>query len=355
MKKIVFALVAVFAVCFTSCKSNENSDKIRVGVLMPLTGDIAYIGQSYLNAILMAVDTSKVKLFVDDTKSEAKTAMTIVNKMLSIDKVDVVISAVPAVSEAVNPILEKNDVLHFALTFSPEISKFDNVVKLFPSSDEEVRSYLKYALECGAKDVVFLRHMFPDAELAFKSVVMPESVQMGLNVIDVPFDLSTSDFNNLTLKVKSYNPDIVIVQSLSYNFLNISRSFHQQNVLKKMVGDLNFGDLYSCYDYSEAIEMNGIPFLSVDYVVSDSYLNFKNQYITLYNAEPHYLSAFLYDVTNVINNMDVSGKTKEQIVDYYNNRDIPCITSDVLKFDVDGDQVVGYDVFTFKNGEYIVY
>ena len=350
MKKIFILLVLICAIC-SACTNQNQNDKIKVGVLMPLTGDIAYIGQSYVNAMQMVVDENNVELIIEDTKSEVKTAISALNKMLAFDKIDVVVSAVPAVSEGINPILEDKGILHYALTFSPEISQKNNVIKLFPSSDEEVRSYMNYAIEKKFHDVVFLRHMFPDAELAFKTVVAPESKALGLNITDVPFDLATRDFNNLAAKVKSLHPELVVVQSLSYNFYNISKSFLHAGIIDKMLGDLNFGDLYS-YSVEEADELNGIPFLGLSYVMSNRYNTFKEQYIAKYNSEPHYLSAFLYDVTITLNHLKTSGISKNDIIQYYNSNTIVGVTAEEIKFDHNGDQIVEYDVLTFNNGDY---
>lgn len=352
MKKILIYFFVVTCALFTACSKSSQNDKIKVGVLMPLTGDIAYIGQSYVNAMMMGIDEDKVELIIDDTKSDVKTAISALNKMLSFDKIDVVVSAVPAVSEGINPILESKGILHYALTFSPEISQKENVIKLFPSSDEEVRAYMNYAVEKELHNVVFLRHMFPDAELAFKTVVKPESKLLGLNVTDIPFDLSTRDFNNLANKVKVLQPELVIVQSLSYNFYNISKSFMHAGILDKMLGDLNFGDLYSCYALEEANELNGIPFLGLTYVTSERYNDFKKSYIEKYGEEPHYLSAFLYDVTITLNHLNLSGITKNEIIRYYNMNKLKGVTSDIIRLDSNGDQIVGYSVLTFKNGEY---
>jgi branched-chain amino acid transport system substrate-binding protein len=350
MKKVLFFAVMAFSVVLIGCKNDKTSDKIRVGVVMPLTGELAFLGQPFTNAILMNTDTSKVELFIQDTKGEPKIAINIVNQMIAANNIDVVISLKPAISETINPILEAKGITHFVFAYSPEITDAKNVVKLYPSSDDEDLSYLNYAKEKGFKSIVFLRHMFPDAELGYKTVVVPKSKEYGLTVYDEPFDEATKDFNNLTQKVKSHNSDLVVVQSLAYNFVNIVKSFQHAGIREKMLGDLNFNDLYT-YDYEIVKEMENIPFLGLSYVLSDEYIKFDKEYMKKYGEKPTVSAAFPYDVMTVVNNMKESGIKKEDIIKYYNSHDVNGVTGKIV-FNDKGKQEVKYDILKYLNGEF---
>lgn len=351
MKRILIYLFIASSFLFVACTNGSQTEKIKVGVLMPLTGDIAFLGQSFTNAILMNVDTSKVELFIQDTQGEPKVAVNILNQMLATKKIDVVVSLKPAVSESINPILEVKSIPHFVFAFSPEITLANNVIKQYPSSDDEVLNYLSYAETHNVKNIVFLRHMFPDAELAFKTIVEPKSKEMGITVTDIPFDLSTKDFNNLANKVKSYNPELIVVQSLSYNFLNIVKSFYHAGILDKMLGDLNFGDLYT-YDFTTVKEMDNIPFLGLSYVLSDEYKIFEAKYLEQYGEKPNIFAAYPYDVMTIINNIDKSGMTKEDIIKYYQENIIKGVTGRMW-YDPQGDQIIEYEILKYHNGIFI--
>lgn len=351
MKKIFIYLLVVTCTLFTACSNSSQNDKIRVGVLMPLTGDIAFLGQSFTNAILMNVDTSKVELYIQDTQGEPKIAVSILTQMLATKKIDVVVSLKPAVSESINPILEAKSIPHFVFAFSPEITLANNVIKQYPSSDDEVLNYLAYAQKNNKRNVVFLRHMFPDAELAFKTIVEPESKKIGINVVDVPFDLSTRDFNNLAAKVKSYDPDLIVVQSLSYNFLNIVKSFYNAGILDKMLGDLNFGDLYT-YDFTTVKEMDNIPFLGLSYVLTDQYKAFEEAYCKKYGEKPNIFAAYPYDVMTIINNMDNSGIDKQNIIRYYHENIVSGVTGRMW-YDEQGDQIIEYEILKYNDGVFV--
>ena len=161
----------------------------------------------------------------------------------------------------------------------------------------------------------------------------------------------TRDFNNLAAKVKSYDPDLIVVQSLSYNFLNIVKSFYNAGILDKMLGDLNFGDLYT-YDFTTVKEMDDIPFLGLSYVVTDQYKAFEEAYCKKYGEKPNIFAAYPYDVMTIINNMDNSGKDKQNIIRYYHKNIVSGVTGRMW-YDEQGDQIIEYEILKYNDGVFV--
>ena len=351
MKKFFYLFIVFVCIIVVGCKNNDSSSKIKVGVLMPLTGDMAFLGQCFANAMTMNADTSVVQLFIQDSKGEAKTAVNVVNQLITRDNVDVVVSLMPSVSEAINPILEAKKITHFVFTFSPEITDANNVLRQYPSSDEEDIESMNYAKEKGVKSITFLRHIFPDAELSFKKVVVPMANQMGIKIFDEPFEETTKDFNNLSQKVKNNGSDLVVVQSLSYNYLNIVRSFYHAGIVSKMIGDLNFNDLYT-YDFDTVKEMDNIPFLGMSFVLSDGYKKYEMDYKEKFSDRPSVMSAFPYDVMTIINNLKVSGLKKDEIISYYRDNVINGVTGRLV-YDEKGNQIIDYLMLKYVDGTFI--
>ena len=350
MKKSVLLVLISVCILFVGCNNDGSSDKIKVGVLMPLTGDMAFLGQSFANAMLMNADTSKVELFIQDSKGEPKTAISVVNQLISTKHVDVVVSLMPSVSETINPILQAKGITHFVFAFSPDITNADNVIKQYPSSDVEDEELLAYAESKGAKSIAFLRHIISDAEDAYKSIVLPRSKEMGITVFDEPFEENTKDFNSLSHKIKSYNSDLIVVQSFSFNYLNIVRSFYLNGILDKMVGDLNFNDLYT-YEFETVKEMDNIPFLGMKYVLTDEYKAFESSFSQKFSDRPSVMSAFPYDVMTIINALNESGKKKEEIISYYNKHIVNGVTGR-LYYDQKGNQKIDYLVMKYSGGKF---
>ena len=74
--RILLILVLNFFIFFNVASSNDN--KIKIGLLVPLSGDNAILGKQILNAIQLAIkdiNTSQIEIFPKDTQSDPNTTL----------------------------------------------------------------------------------------------------------------------------------------------------------------------------------------------------------------------------------------------------------------------------------------
>ena len=104
MKRILISLglIATFLFSF-ACQPTAGGDKVRIGVFMSLTGSTANFGISSVNGIKMAaeevnnaggINGKQIELLVEDDRSDASEAATIVTKFVTQDQVHAVLGEV---------------------------------------------------------------------------------------------------------------------------------------------------------------------------------------------------------------------------------------------------------------------
>ena len=85
MKKNLKKLTIIFIILIGSfSKANSLEDKIKIGMLVPMTGDNKQIGQSIIKAVRLAVldiDTHKLEIYPKDTNSNPEQALKSANKI----------------------------------------------------------------------------------------------------------------------------------------------------------------------------------------------------------------------------------------------------------------------------------
>src|SRR3972149_11200504 len=90
---IMLAVVALFYFL----QQKNAPEVIKIGVIQPLTGELANFGKTVVNGIQLAVDdykdsvTEKIQLIIEDSKGEPNSSVSAFNKLMSIDKVKFVI------------------------------------------------------------------------------------------------------------------------------------------------------------------------------------------------------------------------------------------------------------------------
>src|ERR1039458_3494177 len=147
----IAALLGLFAwFLVESCTSRQDSNLLRVGLVLPLTGDLASYGnnakdgielaETELNAQAQQTGGIKIRTFIEDSKGEPQQAVSAVQKLLAADGVSCVIGDVASSATlAMAPIANKNRIVLMSPAASaPAISGAGEFVfRVWPSDDFE--------------------------------------------------------------------------------------------------------------------------------------------------------------------------------------------------------------------------
>ncbi len=256
--QIILIVLVLFLLC--ACTNNVSEEKLKIGVIAPLTGWGAYYGVPELNGIQLAVLDSEI--VVEDSKGLAKEAISAANKLINIDKVDAIIVSFAPPTLAVTPFLEENKIpfIYDAYIKSPLENKY-----AFKSNFDP---------EEGCKDLVEYSNSTKIAAILANveySHVCLEGARSVKSVDEFFYEFGETDFRTLLLKVKDY--DDVLIIGWADEFVNL---FKQKAEL-----DLKFRIL--CATASECISENqaesqilkgtvGVDFLPVTKGFKDKYI-----------------------------------------------------------------------------------
>src|SRR5688572_21583310 len=130
----------------------------KFGLAMPLSGGQALYGNDQVKAAQWAVDAinakggingKKLEMVALDTQADPQVAINAVNRLVSVEKVPVFITAWSSVVRAVAPIANDNKVVELSIgANSPDIAKLgDYVYTTFPLADVDVAALARYTYE----------------------------------------------------------------------------------------------------------------------------------------------------------------------------------------------------------------
>ena len=132
MKKIFLSLMMILALM--ACKDEQKNPAaddarplIKIGAVLPLTADNSVVGTAVKAGILAAIeDKSKENLkyryealFEDNQQSPARSA-TAANKLMMVDKVNMLLSFTTGIGRVVAPLAENAKLLHLCSTLEDE-------------------------------------------------------------------------------------------------------------------------------------------------------------------------------------------------------------------------------------------
>lgn len=245
---IVIVLAIILIAIFTG-NSNTVSGKetVKIGISMPLTGDLATYGQGDVNAIRLALeefgnDTKyDYQLIIEDDGYDSSTIATNVQKFVSVDNVDAIMTLGSLGANVAAPIAEENNVLNFAssasdLTVADGKFGFDQTTT--PQAEAE-----KMTEELQARDISKISVVVLNTE-AFQSMYLALEGYLegtGIEIVHTEtFNSGETNFKTGILKLEESNSEIYVVLMYSPEIELFKKQADEQGVVTPMTSIESF-------------------------------------------------------------------------------------------------------------------
>ncbi len=234
-------LLAMFAIFMRGCTlvsqtgtqdqqgRNGNSqatakENIKLGLMMPLSGDAAAYGLPIQAAAQIAVDEINAKggingqmleLVAEDSKCNPKDGATAAQKLVNVDQVKVIIGgACSGETLGAAPITEAAKVILFSPSAtSPDVTNAgDYVFRVAPSDALAGKVAANYAFDTLAKKKAVVFSETTDYAQGLRMVFGENFKTAGGEVVaDETFTSEDTDMRTQILKAKSGNPDMIYI------------------------------------------------------------------------------------------------------------------------------------------------
>lgn len=313
MKKILLMTLAL-VVFIISCgqKKASNDEVIKIGVIAPLTGEVAQYGVAVRDGVQLRVDQineaggingKKIELVIADSKGDSQEARNIFKKMVSQDKVSLVIGEViSSASLAISDLAQTAKVpMISASSTNLDVTKGKDYVFRTTFTDPfQGEIIAKYVAEKGYKKIAVLTNTSSDYSVGLADTFKAEASKAGLTIIEEKYTKDDKDFKSLLTKIKGENPEVIFIPDY-YNTIGLMVT--QANELGIKAQYLG-GDGWDGIQENFASQVEGAIFASqfapndTDAVVQ----KFISDYTKKYSKEPTIFQALGYDTAMVVEN-----------------------------------------------------
>lgn len=224
---------------------------VVIGVSAPLTGNLAFLGESYRNSILMAYEDLKkekelkhdYKFVFEDDQFEAVKAATTVNKLISIDQAHALISAGSPVGNTISPIAERSKVIHIGLASDPTTAIGEYNFNHWTPPYEEVKLLISELQKRGIKNIALFEQNQPGV------LVVTKSLQEQLAKTDIKlvaegkFNTGDRDFKTVITKVKNQavDADLYLLLTTSPELEILVKQLREAGVKQSITSIESFG------------------------------------------------------------------------------------------------------------------
>jgi branched-chain amino acid transport system substrate-binding protein len=322
MTKFLLSLTLIFSVFLSfSCVNKGGTgnggpagDTIKVGVYGDLTGQTSSFGQSTRNGVQLAVDEinagggvngKKIELVVEDDQGRPEQAKTVVQKLISQDKVQAVLgevastnslAAAPVAQEAKIPMITPSST-------NPKVTQVGDYISrvcfIDPFQGSVMAKFASNTLK--AKSAAILGDVNSDYSKGLTQFFEEEFSRLGGKVVSKEAYTQTDpDFKGQLTKIRDLKPDVLYVPGYYGQVGIIAKQARELGMNIPILG----GD---GWDSPELWKLGGDAlkpaYISNHYSAENpapEIQNFVKAYKAKFNVEPDSLAALAYDAAKVL-------------------------------------------------------
>ena len=324
--KIILLLIFTFSISIGKILAN---DKIKIGLLIPLTGKNSEIGNSILKSVRLAVNkinNNSIEIVPKDTQSSAEITLSVA-KEFSISGIKIVIG--PVFNENLIYLDELNNITFLALTNKNDnFSK--NIINAGINATSQLNAIKKFIELNEIKKTIFLT---PD--VSFKSEI-EKAISNSKIRIEENYIYNT-DPTKLTKQIEKITRYAIRKQNLEDEIVRLEKSnqANKERLIERLkkrdtLGGVNF-DSIVVSDFDESLKSVTTSLLYTDISPKEKYFitlnqwfdesllketssqplyfpsinknnydNFSTEYFEKYNQYPNQLSFLSYDLVGLI-------------------------------------------------------
>jgi len=372
MKKIligfIITVVAALAVVLVVTQTDKEAREIKIGAILPLTGDIAIYGQKMKNGIDLAVEEinksegikgKKLVVLYEDDQGDPKSSVAAFRKLIATEKVPAIIGgAISSCALSVAPIADKEEVVLFSpAATSPKLTGISKYFfRNWPSDVYEGLVMGRFVADSLDLDSVAILYVNNDWGVGL-SKEFENSFTSGSIVAKESFDQGASDFRTQLTKILKSKPQAIYIIGYLKELLILLRQKEEMGIKIQLLSTYGFYDPQILQESGKAAE-DAIFTAPIFDPRSPSGIieTYVREYEAKYGVKPDIWSAQAYDVMNIIAlALNKGAKTgleiQAEIANVKNFEGVSGLTS----FDEKGDVVKPLKFMTVRNGVFVDY
>ncbi len=328
----------VISLGMLGCAKKEK--ELKIGIITPLTGDVASWGEMQRNATELALEKVKdlkIKVIFEDDQATPKIGLNAFNKLVAIDKVPIVVGS-PAsnVTLTIAPVAnEKKTILLSSGSTATEVGKAGPYIfRIMPSDEVQSSIMADWASQLDYKKIaiVYVENSWGRGLMeGFKNDFLRKAGQI-LTIQSTEQD--TTDYRGQLLKIKVANPDAIYAPLYTKGAGLMIKQARELGLKQQILG----ADVYGAPELITAggSAVNGVLYTTFSEYHGPEYQEFASRYKEKYGKTPETYTTYCYDafmiaveaIRRISKGADINGPNiRAELLKINNYRGVTGVTS----------------------------
>ena len=353
---ILIVIIGLILGIILSRQSAVPKEEVKIGLLLPLTGNESNLGENVNNGMKIAVDEynllpnhKQVTVIIEDSASDPKTALNAMTKLISLDNIDYSYVGVSKIASAVSSSVLENKVPTFISAVSKKVSADNLYMYNFYCYAPDFAKLI--AQDLNKKDInsVTLLIFNTDTGTQFINEFTKE-YNGKINSTEL-IGLTQVDYRTEILKAKANNSEgIIFIHSALQNIAILNQLVEQDEIVPTYLMLADYGNVNAgAKDALKKIE----PYSTWFMLSNDRYEVFVNKYKTEFGKSPDATAAYAYNEMKImLQVIDKCGKDKV----CFNNTVMTTefvggVVMDSIRYDENRNAIIGSSLIKYDGNK----
>ncbi len=300
---IIVIIIVITGVVIFRGNSQANVGEVKLGLMLPLTGDYAAAGQNMQKGMELAIEQYEknnpgvtIEVSTEDDAYDSAKGLTAYKKLVDLDKVDTILMLSTPVIDTIHEDVVKRGIPVIQLGVQTVGVADDNIIQFSPAAEAPI-GYLATSLSndinfSGKKVAVIYDNSAAQISFfeTFATMYKHEFTKMIVN--------DKSDLRNYATKIANENYDaVVVIESPENGALFTKELLIVDTTLPALAYDAQLQTGFGDYEkiLGDTNKINGAKSI---WFKEGSTAEFKKLFNEKYGEDPGFLADFAYDMVN---------------------------------------------------------
>jgi ABC-type branched-subunit amino acid transport system substrate-binding protein len=266
----------------TTDSAADQPRTIKIGAVVPLEGQSASLGKSFLEAVRVSLDTlgdttNEYKLVVEDGGTTPEESTAAAKRLVEEDGVDAIVGGISIVGQYVAPVATEAKIPMLCVCSIPTIGDGEYNFTNIPLAEDEADAWVAEAQRQGIKSVAIIAQQYPSIDghvNALKSAAGAAGIEV---VYEYRFPQGTTSFlDPVRTALEQYQPDAFYVSGYEPSLSAVGK---QLQLAEQMVGTkLNVTSIVAIGGSDDMSIFEGDWYTDSDLATPEVMAQFRNAY-----------------------------------------------------------------------------
>lgn len=309
---LIIVIVVFAGVVLQQNKQGNQEEEFNVGVILPLTGNLAILGENEFRLLKTAEAVinesrkgkTKIHLMVEDAAFNPTKAATVANLFMSKEIPVVMVSTTPLAAPVV-PIVEQKGGLTVVHSMTNALlNNTRTALRIYPSIKDEIDTIGHWLRSLPHTASIFALRL--DTEWSLRWVEEFRKEYPDLHLFDETYSLQQLNIRNILPKIAEQKPTHILLLGYGQEYPTLLKQIREYELQLPIIGNIGFAYAGTRKSAEVANSMDLLtgcvfPFLNIDYHNSD-FVRLQELYSQAYGqdllSEPGAL--YFYDTLALI-------------------------------------------------------